>query len=116
MNTDEHRSAEPQTQRSSLGAHASSVPRVSDTGTQDACAPRSPRRKSVWKGFFCSSAFIRVHRWFLFLQFATQRREFLKAALTGASPMLLLGKSNGYSHAEVATRIREKGMTEGVSK
>src|SRR5213596_192377 len=37
--------AEPQTQRSSLGAHASSVPRVSDTGTQDACAPRSPRRK-----------------------------------------------------------------------
>src|SRR6266571_1407421 len=39
------RDAEPQTQRSSLGAHASSVPRVSDTGTQDACAPRSPRRK-----------------------------------------------------------------------
>ena len=30
--------------------------------------------------------------------------------------MLLLGKSNGYSDAEVATMIRERGMTEGVSK
>jgi len=46
----------------------------------------------------------------------SQRRKFLKTVLTGAGPVLLLGKSNGYSDAEVATMIRERGMTEGVSK
>src|SRR6266540_1802699 len=48
------RDAETQrTQRSSRGAHASSAPGASDTGTQDACAPRSRGGKSLARIFLC---------------------------------------------------------------
>src|SRR6266511_1297940 len=55
-----------ETRRSSLGAHASSVPRVSDTGTRDVCAPRSPRRKILGslQRIFGLVVQIRVHLWF----------------------------------------------------
>src|SRR5881396_2422914 len=59
MNTDEHRAAEPQpknltaetqrTRRSSLGAHASSVPWVSDTLHAGCVRSQEPADENPWR-------------------------------------------------------------------